>query len=784
MAENLDDRVKKQRESIELEQKYNDALKMSQSINSAINASINSQVDGRTKIGKKVGDYLKDLKSSVSELETSEDISKKLVQLENEKEKLLKNHFGSNKKTGQLKARAVDDTIKLLRVEEQRLLATERLNEIASNFTNDITNGLDQFLTTTVSTLPLVGGMLENFLKTPFDNIGKTISNTSKTFVSDFKSNLENGASSMDALKISGGSAFKTITKGISLSQIALLGFVGLLVMGIKSFMDFSEASQSFREQTGLLKNDTQGLSTSIKNVTANTSSLGATFGEVADAASTLSNEFQNIVQPSQELLENTIVLNKNFGISIEELAGVNKLFQSIAGVSADTAGFMASTVVQAADLAGVAPKKVIEDIAKSSEEALKYFGGSVQELTSAAIQAAKLGTSLEQSAEVAKSLLDFESSITSELEASAILGTRINFNDARRLAANGKILEAQQAVLDEVSKIGDITKLNVFEQEALAEAAGMPLSDLLFQQQIRNNFSDLDKEELKLAMEKLKAGTDISDISKEQLQTETASLAKQQQIQSEVQQLKNAFMGVVATLGSVLIPLLEVITPIISLAFKPISIAVEQIAKLAQFIEEMNSPLLNTALIFSTIVGYQKRSLVLSRLKSAAETAYLSILYAKDAILKSNLFKSIAEMATSAFSSVAKIPFIGPALGAAAAASAFALGKSYFSKADDFMSMPDGYGKRMLTTPEGTFAINDNDTIIGGTELDSTKNNNVVGNNLPDLAAPMNMMIQELKALRNDMNTGKVAVYLDGKKVTSQISRIVDKSSKNSYAI
>ena len=40
----------------------------------------------------------------------------------------------------------------------------------------------------------------------------------------------------------------------------------------------------------------------------------------------------------------------------------------------------------------------------------------------------------------MAESIMDFESSITKEMELAAILGKRIDFNEARRLFATGKI--------------------------------------------------------------------------------------------------------------------------------------------------------------------------------------------------------------------------------------------------------------------------------------------------------------------------------------------------------
>ena len=43
-------------------------------------------------------------------------------------------------------------------------------------------------------------------------------------------------------------------------------------------------------------------------------------------------------------------------------------------------------------------------------------------------------------------------------------------------------------------------------------------------------------------------------------------------------------------------------------------------------------------------------------------------------------------------------------------------------------------------------------------------------------------MLIEEIKGLRADLNSGKIAVYMDGKKVTSGVAKVVNTTSTNSY--
>jgi hypothetical protein len=100
-------------------------------------------------------------------------------------------------------------------------------------------------------------------------------------------------------------------------------------------------------------------------------------------------------------------------------------------------------------------------------------------------------------------------------------------------------------------------------------------------------------------------------------------------------------------------------------------------------------------------------------------ETAMLSI-------KKRGFFTSLAEMALAAGQAVMKglagmgpLGLLAPIAGAAAIAGLYAIGKSYL-KGDDVVSQGGmaGYGKRTLMAPEGSIALNDNDTVIAGTNL------------------------------------------------------------------
>ena len=108
----------------------------------------------------------------------------------------------------------------------------------------------------------------------------------------------------------------------------------------------------------------------------------------------------------------------------------------------------------------------------------------------------------------------------------------------------------------------------------------------------------------------------------------------------------------------------------------------------------------------------------------------------------------------------------------------------SSMSKAGDVMSPADG--KTVVSTKEGgLFELSANDDLVaapGAAAALSGGGGGGVQMNLAALSAPLNSMINEIKALRADLNAGKISVYMDGSKVTSGITKQVEKTSRNSF--
>jgi hypothetical protein len=149
------------------------------------------------------------------------------------------------------------------------------------------------------------------------------------------------------------------------------------------------------------------------------------------------------------------------------------------ANLSADQAESLAEGAFQLARQKGVAPSAVLKDIAGSAEEIAVFTKDGGDNIAEAAVQARQMGLSLSTSAKIAEGLLDFESSIAGEMEASIMIGKQLNFQKARQLALEGDIAGATKNIVDQVGSEAEFNKLNALQRQSLAKSIGVSVSEM-----------------------------------------------------------------------------------------------------------------------------------------------------------------------------------------------------------------------------------------------------------------------------------------------------------------
>ena len=136
-----------------------------------------------------------------------------------------------------------------------------------------------------------------------------------------------------------------------------------------------------------------------------------------------------------------------------------------------------------------------------------------------AVVQTQKLGMSLQQAQTVARGLLNFEDSITNELEAELLTGKDLNLEKAREAALNNDIATLSEEIGKNQEVLNSFASGNRIQQEAIAKSMGMSREDMakmIYQQKIQNGLSsDQAAKAANISLEEAKRLTAQEQISK-----------------------------------------------------------------------------------------------------------------------------------------------------------------------------------------------------------------------------------------------------------------------------
>lgn len=189
--------------------------------------------------------------------------------------------------------------------------------------------------------------------------------------------------------------------------------------------------------------------------------------------------EFGNVNALSRDTTQELGKMAVHFGISGQEAAKLNASLSQMAGETSETAAHAMEHVGHMAELQGIAPGKIMKDMAANTGTMALFSKGGAEGFGKAAIELHKMGVEIGTASKMAEGLLDFEGSINKQMEASVLLGREINLDKARELALNGDLEGSTREVLKNIGGSAEFDKMNVVQKKALAEAAGMTVEEL-----------------------------------------------------------------------------------------------------------------------------------------------------------------------------------------------------------------------------------------------------------------------------------------------------------------
>jgi hypothetical protein len=281
--------------------------------------------------------------------------------------------------------------------------------------------------------------------------------------------------------------------------------------IGLKAFKsglsDIKKAFNVFLEFDKVFTETARGLGMSTSQVTKMikaTQLSGDAFSKNVYTAAQIGKSISDVnaqlgtsVIVSNQTLDEFTAMTNQMGLSADEASKIYKLSLLNGSSLKDTNKDIAAGILAVQKRSGIQinEKQVFQEIGKLSAGITAKFQQNVPALAAAVAQAKALGTNLEQVDKIGESLLNFESSIESELKAELITGKQLNLEKARYAALTGDQVTLTQELANQVGSLSEFQGMNVIAQKSLAEAFGMSreeLAEMLKQQAVFNKLGDV----------------------------------------------------------------------------------------------------------------------------------------------------------------------------------------------------------------------------------------------------------------------------------------------------
>ena len=360
------------------------------------------------------------------------------------------------------------------------------------------------------------------------------------------------------------GDLYKSLTK---LNNPLSAGYE-LLKLSVERFIALDNAAQKFRETTGFLASQTGEVESNIRIASRDLSQFGVTAELAGESAQQLANAFGDTSIANKENIEYVSLMKQNLGVSAEDSTAIMQNFMGIGGMSSKVARETAGAAASMAKAAGVPFSKVMQEVAKPSETVRSLIRGSVDGLIKGAIEAKRLGTSLESVGKAAAGMLDFQSSINDEMEASVLFGRDVNLQKARELAYAGDLenLAKEQSRL--LKEAGDVSKMDYFQRIGIAKALGMSVEEMDKMNAKQQELNQLRLEDPE-TYEKLTAKQKVMDKTKESLSEKYKKELLSQQLASQQEKIMMSIQSITTELAETFLPIINTLVPIVGILFK-----------------------------------------------------------------------------------------------------------------------------------------------------------------------------------------------------------------------
>jgi hypothetical protein len=406
------------------------------------------------------------------------------------------------------------------------------------------------------------------------------------------------------------------LAKQLGSNLMKSLGPIALIALAIEqlfsAFKKVDGAAGDTAKELGVSYKESLGLVEEMNSIAMSSNDIMVNTENLVKAQSSLNGMFGTSVQFSGEMAEDFASVQERLKLSEGAMSSFTKLSLLNGNGLKENLNTVNKTLLEQnnQNKTSFSQKQIQESIGKASAATRLQLKGSTEELVRAAVNAKKLGLEIEDLGQASSALLDFESSISNEMEAELLTGKDLNLERARSAALSGDNATLAAEMAKQIGTAADFGKMNVIQQEALAKAFGMGREDLagmLEAQQNQQRLSELGFDNLNEAQEKynqlLSSGMSKQEAMKaigdDSLATQLESVSQQEKLAAITGRLQELFIGIMEPLmpvidaimnviGDVITPTMKLLGPFIKTVVSSMLTVFEPIGELFSSIKEI----------------------------------------------------------------------------------------------------------------------------------------------------------------------------------------------------
>jgi hypothetical protein len=430
---------------------------------------------------------------------------------------------------------------------------------------------------------------------------------------------LQKGISSM------GASLIKNLKDPLVIS-----GF--LVDQLLDALVKTDQATGDLAKSMGISYDESLNMVSSMTDIANLSGETYVTTENLIKAQMTLSKAFGTNVQLSGELLKDYAQITEQAGYSADAATALGKITQATGGdLSKNTASILGTAVAfNATNKLALNEKEIVEEVAKTGAATVLTFNKSTKALADNVLQAKKFGLNLEQASKIADGLLNFQSSIESELEAEVLTGKQLNFEQARFLALQGETGAAAAEVAKQIGGSVAFGKMNVIQQEALAKSVGLSRDELAQSILDREVLAKLGEDEgsaqdayNKLKKQGLSDDAIAAKLGDEKLAAQLKSQSVQERFNATVAKLQDIFVSLAEPVLNIVSPFMDLVTtvlPAINFLLSPFILSIKLISEGVTYIVD------SVKALFNALTGSNEQLTVMQGIVGSIASVYLAI--------------------------------------------------------------------------------------------------------------------------------------------------------------